>query len=141
MAPFPPPRGMSTMAHFHVIQEESAITSRSIYSTPPSGSKYLMPPLYGPRSLLCWLLKPVKILILPSSIFTGILTRKTLFGMARYSRNPSSVMPSTSHASLTCFVAFAKGSAFATVLVIRVNILSLVQMHPAIQLGVIPSHK
>ena len=51
--PLPPPSGISTTAHFHVIQEERAITSRSMYFTPPSGSKYLIPPLYGPLSLLC----------------------------------------------------------------------------------------
>ena len=43
-------------------------------------------------------------------ILTGILTLIILFGIAKYSRNSLSLIPIISHASLTCLVAFAKGS-------------------------------
>ena len=75
--------------------------------------------MYGPLSLLCWLLKPVNILIFPLSILTGILTLNILFGIARYSRMPLSVIPKTSQASLTCLVAFANGSDF-TIITIKI---------------------
>ncbi len=49
MPPFPPPNGMSCSAHLYVIHEASAFTSSS-----ETCSWYRMPPLYGPRILLCW---------------------------------------------------------------------------------------
>ena len=46
--PLAPPNGMLTSAHFHVIHIASALTSSSV----TSGWKR-MPPLPGPRDILC----------------------------------------------------------------------------------------
>ena len=46
--PFAPPYGMPTTAHFHVIHIASALTSPS-----ETDGWYRMPPLPGPRVVLC----------------------------------------------------------------------------------------
>ncbi len=46
--PFAPPNGTSTTAVFHVIQHASARTSSAVTS-----GWYRIPPLPGPRILLC----------------------------------------------------------------------------------------
>ena len=49
MPPFPPPSGRSTVAVFIVIHVASALTSSR-----STCGWYRIPPLYGPRSELCW---------------------------------------------------------------------------------------
>ena len=46
--PFPPPKGMFTTAHFHVIHVASAFTSSSV-----TLGWNRIPPLAGPRVVLC----------------------------------------------------------------------------------------
>ncbi|MBA7527007.1 hypothetical protein ES705_19180 [subsurface metagenome] len=43
-----------------------------------SSSANLIPPFAGPLALECWTLKPVKVLVVPSSISTGIRTINSL---------------------------------------------------------------
>ena len=64
--PLPPPSGTSTTAHFQVIHEDNAMTSRSMYSTPPLDQSIVFLPcmvLYQ-----CWDLNPIKTRILPLSM-------------------------------------------------------------------------
>ncbi len=65
--PLPPPSGMSTTAHFHVIQVAKALTVSMV-----SCGWNRIPPLAGPLASLCCTRKPWKTLIEPSSIRTGI---------------------------------------------------------------------
>jgi len=95
--PFPPPRGISTTAVFHVIQVESART----VSTVSSGCQRT-PPFAGPRAVLCWILNPWNILVDPSSIFTGIVTLISCIGHLRSSWVARS-SPSCSAATSSCF--------------------------------------
>src|SRR6266704_1352985 len=78
--PLAPPKGMPATAHFQVIHIESAFTSSMV-----TLGWNLIPPLYGPRALLCWLLKPWYRRILPSSILTGKLTLRIRLGFRRIS--------------------------------------------------------
>ena len=67
--PFPPPSGRLTVAVFIVIHIARAETSFRL-----TCGWYLIPPLYGPSSELCWILYPVKIFVAPSFILTEKFT-------------------------------------------------------------------
>jgi hypothetical protein len=69
MPPLAPPKGMLTTAHFQVIH-----MARAFISSRSTSGWYRIPPLAGPRVVLCWMRYPVKILMVPSSILTGKLT-------------------------------------------------------------------
>ena len=65
--PLAPANGMLTTAHFQVIQAARALTSSSV----TSGAKRI-PPLLGPREMLCWTRYPVKTWSRPTSMKTGM---------------------------------------------------------------------
>src|SRR5512137_2728728 len=110
MPPFAPPYGMSTVAVFQVIQDESALTSSM-----STCGWYLMPPLYGPRASLCWTLYPVWTLTDPSSILTGKFTVSSLFGLFRTWRTPAS-SPRVFPALSTIFFISSNGFALPAIL-------------------------
>ena len=83
--PLPPPYGIFTAAVFHAIHIASAFTSSSV--TP---GWYRMPPFAGPRATLCCTRNPVNTLICPLSIFVGMETSSTRFGVRRIWRRPAS---------------------------------------------------
>ena len=107
MPPFAPPYGTSTTAVFQVIQAARARTSSM-----STCWWYRIPPLYGPRDSLCWILYPVNTLIEPSSIRTGKLTVSSLFGLFNTSIIPES-SPSFLPTTSTCFFMFSNGFAFS----------------------------
>ena len=94
MPPLPPPYGRSTMPAFKVIHIDRATTSSSV-----TFGWNLTPPLVGPTASLCWARNPVNTFTEPSSIRTGIRTRRTLNGSLIKSYMPSS-KPNFSSASL-----------------------------------------
>ena len=65
-APLAPPYGMSTTAHFQVIHIARARTSSKV-----TFGWYRIPPLAGPRDMLCWTRYPVNTCTFPSSMLTG----------------------------------------------------------------------
>ena len=81
--PLPPPRGMSTTAHFQVIHMDRARTVSMV-----SWGWKRMPPLQGPRASLCWTRKPWKTLTVPSSMRTGMLKWYSRSGLRSSSRVP-----------------------------------------------------
>jgi hypothetical protein len=76
--PFAPPNGMFTTAHFQVIHAASAFTSSRV-----TFMSKRMPPLAGPRDVLCRTRMPVKTSTSPLSIITGIDTVISFSGLRR----------------------------------------------------------
>ena len=74
--PFAPPNGMSTTAHLIVMSAASAITSR----TSTAGWNRI-PPLPGPRAVLCCTRQPVNTSRRPSSRRIGIATSRIRSGV------------------------------------------------------------
>ena len=101
--PLPPPRGMSTTEVFQVIQAASARTVSMV-----SSGCQRIPPLFGPRAQLYWTRYPRKILTLPSSICTGIVTISSFWGQRRSSWVAGS-SPSFAAAVSSCCCAMVKG--------------------------------
>ncbi len=81
--PLPPPSGMSATAHFQVIHIASARTVSAV-----SCGWKRMPPLQGPRESLCWIRKPWKTFIWPSSMRTGMLKWYSRSGRAQQLAGP-----------------------------------------------------
>src|SRR3954470_7795823 len=69
MPPLAPPKGIPISAHFHVIH-----IARDLTSSSSTSGWYRMPPLDGPRAMLCVTRYPSKTLMSPSSIVTGTET-------------------------------------------------------------------
>ena len=100
--PLPPPNGRSTTAHFHVIQNASAVTSSSV--TP--GWKR-MPPFAGPRAKLYCTRYPVKTSMPPLSRWNGIEKMIWRDGCVRIALIPGSRLSSAA-ASLKYAIASPK---------------------------------
>src|SRR5260370_21386443 len=67
-----------------------------------------MPPLHGPRALLCWTRNPWKTLMVPSSILMGSDKLSALRGERKTSRIPGANL-SFSAAASNCRIAMRKG--------------------------------
>src|SRR5438046_9627205 len=76
--PFAPPKGMSAMLHFQVIQHARALTSSRV-----TLGWQRIPPLEGPRASLSWTLYPVKPFTPPASTLTVRPTEETPHGPRR----------------------------------------------------------
>src|SRR5437867_6570534 len=110
--PLAPPKGMLTVAHFQVIQEARAFTSSSVTS-----GWYRMPPLPGPRAMLCWTRYPSKTFRLPLSILVGMETMSCRLGFFRTCRIPGSRLRRSAALS-NCFWAIWKAFRFSTAMAI-----------------------
>ena len=97
MPPLPPPSGMSTRAHFQVIQAASARTVSMV----SSGWKR-MPPLVGPRASLYCTRNPWKVRIEPSSMRTGRETWSSRIGSLRAAATSGSSLRILAHSSNCC---------------------------------------
>src|SRR4030088_2609671 len=89
---------MLTTAHFQVIHIASAFTS----SRETSGWKR-SPPLAGPRLMLCWIRKPVKLRTVLSSIWTGKWQGNSRWTSRRILRRPGSSLRISAASSNWCW--------------------------------------
>ena len=111
--PFPPPKGRSTTAHFHVMAMAKAATSSLVRA----GWKR-NPPLAGPRAVSWWMRQPTKTSTRPSSRRMGTDTSRIRFGRDRTARtsfsSPTSCAASSSRSTSAChgsnFVVDAAGT-------------------------------
>src|ERR1035437_9216641 len=98
--PLPPPSGMSTTEHFHVIHVARARTVSSV-----SCGWKRMPPLVGPRASLCWTRDPRKTFTAPSSMRTGTAKENSRIGLRSKSRVAASrLMTSATLSNWACAI-------------------------------------